>query len=446
MQIQHLGDLDGPMLSLDAVTTATSEKESERMVNERSQSSDSKSKLSVVGSQEPTKRSRIQAVCFKDSGDSDEESESSEDELNTSQVEVSVLQRLGLHRASLTEQDVEAAFAHLALALRCDMFTLRQRVQVEERARNTAEENIQEELAECQAMLQKLDQACLDPRHKELVEHLQNSLAILTRTIERATGAAEKLGAVHQEARMSRAAELMVQHVENLKRHHLREHVELEDMKRLIQQNSRNWQLTENKDDGEQRLKYPLARFFQQGSARRRVSIAVVPRQLTFHSSENEEGLEGEVVKPSIDKDESPQRQSHFSQEDPAENHLILHPSPSSFSQQSLQGANSSHCNRERIHCAEGRDSELRSRSHTSKSLENLNEGLGTEEANKECEELEENAPLVKKSKLEICRAWFSIPIYYWVSLWMFVLGIACLVLIWILELQKQCSFVASDC
>ncbi|ETE62874.1 Lymphoid-restricted membrane protein, partial [Ophiophagus hannah] len=80
------------------------------------------------------------------------------------------------------------------------MFTLRQRVQIEERARNTAEENIQEELAECQA-----------------------------------------------EARMSRAAELMVQHVENLKRHHLREHVELEDMKRLIQQNSRNWQLTENK-------------------------------------------------------------------------------------------------------------------------------------------------------------------------------------------------------
>lgn len=40
------------------------------------------------------------------------------------------------------------------------------------------------------------------------------------------------------------------------------------------------------------------------------------------------------------------------------------------------------------------RDSELRSRSHTNKSLENLNEGLGTEEANKECEELEENALL----------------------------------------------------
>ncbi|KAL7985224.1 hypothetical protein Chor_003794 [Crotalus horridus] len=354
MQIQHLGDLDGPVLTLDAEATATSEGESERMVNERTQSSDGQAKLSVVA-----KRNSIQAVCFKDSGDSDEESDSSEDELNTSQVEVSVLQRLGLHRTSLTEQDVEAAFAHLALALRCDMFTLKQRVQIEERARNTAEENIQEELAECQAVLQaseKLDQACLNPRHKELVEHLQNSLAILTRTIERATSAAEKLGAVHQEARMSRAAELMVQHVENLKRHHLREHAELEDMKRLIQQNSRNWQLTENKGKigclGNPRL---------QAYTRALQSFSGGPRQ------------------------------SHFSQEDPAENHVILHPSPSSFSQQSLQAANSS---RERSHCAEGRESELRSRSHISKSLENLIEGLGTEEANKECEELEENALL----------------------------------------------------
>lgn len=48
-----------------------------------------------------------------------------------------------------------------------------------------------------------------------------------------------------QEARMSRAAEVMVQHVENLKRHHMREHAELEEMKRLIQQNSRNRQLAE---------------------------------------------------------------------------------------------------------------------------------------------------------------------------------------------------------
>lgn len=48
---------------------------------------------------------------------------------------------------------------------------------------------------------------------------------------------------------MSRAAEVMVQHVENLKRHHLREHAELEEMKRLIQQNSRNRQLAESQGE-----------------------------------------------------------------------------------------------------------------------------------------------------------------------------------------------------
>ncbi|XP_032073787.1 lymphoid-restricted membrane protein-like [Thamnophis elegans] len=358
MQIQHLGDLDGPVLSLDAETTATSEGESERMVNERSQNSDGKAKLSVVGSQELAKRSRVQAVCFKDSGDSYEESDSSEDELNTSQVEVSVLQRLGLHRASLTEQDVEAAFAHLALALPL-RYVYPETASTD---RRTSPEHSRREYSRRVGRMSgsvagKVGSGLFGPRHKELVEHLQNSLAILTRTIERATGAAEKLGAVHQEARMSRAAELMVQHVENLKRHHLREHAELEDMKRLIQQNSRNWQLTENKDDGEQKLKYPLARFFQQGSARRRVSIAVVPRQLTFHSSENEEGLEGEVVKPSIDKDESPQRQSHFSQEDPAVNHLILQSKPfqllkakpSKSKEQPLYQRNKPLCRRERF-------------------------------------------------------------------------------------------------
>lgn len=42
----------------------------------------------------------------------------------------------------------------MALAFRCDMFTLRRRVQVEERVRDVAEENIQQELEECRAALQ----------------------------------------------------------------------------------------------------------------------------------------------------------------------------------------------------------------------------------------------------------------------------------------------------
>ncbi|NWS81929.1 LRMP protein, partial [Toxostoma redivivum] len=175
----------------------------------------------------------------------------------------------------------QAAFAHLALAFRCDVFTLQQRVQVEKRARDAAEENIQEELGQCRAALERLGRSCANAGCKETLEQLQHNLAVLSAAVERATSAAEKLGAVHQEARMSRAAEVMVQHVENLKRHHMREHAELEEMKRLIQQNSRNRQLAETQDDVEPRLRpHPLKRTFQQGSARRRVSIAVIPKQL----------------------------------------------------------------------------------------------------------------------------------------------------------------------
>ncbi|NXC54460.1 LRMP protein, partial [Aleadryas rufinucha] len=171
----------------------------------------------------------------------------------------------------------QAAFAHLALAFRCDMFTLQQRVEVEKRARDAAEENIQEELGQCRDALERLGRSCANAGCKETLEQLQHNLAVLSAAVERATSAAEKLGAVHQEARMSRAAEVMVQHVENLKRHHMREHAELEEMKRLIQQNSRNRQLAEIQEAAAQCS--PPAPLLQ-GSARRRVSIAVIPKQL----------------------------------------------------------------------------------------------------------------------------------------------------------------------
>lgn len=136
----------------------------------------------------------------------------------------------------------QAAFAHLALAFRCDTFTLQQRVLVEKRARDAAEENIQEELGQCRAALevgghqsrglacagiiqpqrgldnsecqlqqlhpfipQRLGQSCANADCKETLEQLQHNLAVLSAAIERATRAAEKLGAVHQVCTQPRA-------------------------------------------------------------------------------------------------------------------------------------------------------------------------------------------------------------------------------------------------
>ncbi|KAJ7332908.1 hypothetical protein JRQ81_015088 [Phrynocephalus forsythii] len=448
---QCSGELDGCVLPLDTGTTAISEGNSESMVDERRTTSDRTNQPCVVSLQERARRdsrgSRELAVHFEDTGESDEDTDPSEDGLSTSLMELSVLQRLGLHRVALTEQDIEAAFAHLALAFRCDMFTLRRRVQVEERTRNVAEENIKKELAECWTTLQKLGQACLDTRCKDMVEQLQSSLTVLAGAIERATIAAEKLGAVHQEARMSRATEVMVQHVENLKRHHLREHTELEEMKRLIQQNSRNRQLAENRDDGEQRVKHPPARFFPQGSARRRVSIAVIPRQLTFHGSENGQGSEGETIKPTAIEEESPvSRHPLCPQEDFTDHSFVLPAGSSNIPHLSLQKANSIECETRRSYCMERRESELKRRTSIGKTVEEeASEEQGYEEGEELSDELGTSAFLFKGVEKWHYRAWFSMPTYYWVLMWLFFLGIACLILIRFLELQKQYPFITSD-
>ncbi|XP_077190390.1 inositol 1,4,5-triphosphate receptor associated 2-like isoform X3 [Paroedura picta] len=348
--------------------------------------------------------------------------------------------------AALTEQDAEAAFAHLALSFRCDMFTLRQRVQIEERARDAAEENIQQELAECQVILQKLGLVCPDSRCMALVEQLKLCVTVLARAIERTAVAAEKLGAVHQEARMSRATDVMIQHVENLKRHHQREHTELEEMKRLIQQNSRNRQLAEIRDDGEQRLKHPPIRTFQKGSIRRRISIEVVPKQvMPFHRPASGRGSEGEAIQPTAMAEKSTERQLHCIQEDTSDSYFILHTGSSSLSHQSLHRPNNTEFGMNRSHCTKGKETEFQKKGTNGKTaMKEANDESNSEDLDEENEELEQNAGLSKGSKMKCCRAWFSMPTYYWVLLWLFFLGIICLVLIRIMEIQKQYPFPSS--
>ncbi|XP_068015964.1 uncharacterized protein [Melanerpes formicivorus] len=330
------------------------------------------------------------AVHTWDSDGAEADVETPEEPLLSFPSELSVLERLGLHRAALTEQDVEAAFAHLALAFRCDMFTLQQRVQVEKRARDAAEENIQEELSQCRAALEKLGPFCTDMGCKEMLVQLQHSLTVLAAAVERATSAAEKLGAVHQEARMSRATEVMVQHVENLKRHHVREHTELEEMKRLIQQNSRNRQLAETQDDVEPRLRpHPLIRTFQQGSARRRVSIAVIPKQ------------------------------------------LLPGASPES------RAAPAGELEREKVQCQHSTErSELEPQGQGSTVTEELAAEVDSRGSSAEVKKPEQSGLMSKGSPVELCRSWLFLPQHYWVFFWLLLLSITFLFLIRVLELQ----------
>ncbi|XP_051909044.1 inositol 1,4,5-triphosphate receptor associated 1 isoform X2 [Hippocampus zosterae] len=169
--------------------------------------------------------------------DDDSDSESSREEPPPSNWnELSIIDRVGLNSGEMSETDLEKNFVQIALAFRCDQYTLKQRLQADEHARNLAEENVLLELSRGRETLEVLKGLCLDSKRSKILQRLELSLDILTGTVERISNTAEVLGAVHQEARVIRAVELMVAHVENVRRRLERHEAVLEEAKKMIQQ------------------------------------------------------------------------------------------------------------------------------------------------------------------------------------------------------------------
>ncbi|XP_068194801.1 inositol 1,4,5-triphosphate receptor associated 1 isoform X2 [Antennarius striatus] len=176
----------------------------------------------------------------------------------------------------MSEKDLEVAFSQIALAFRCDQYTLKQRLQAEEHARNLAEENIQLELSRGRETLETLKGLCLDSRRSKILQRLELSLDILGGTVERISNTAEVLGAVHQEARVSRAVELMVAHVENLSRRHDRDVLELEEAQRVIQQQNSCRNIFNPIESPEPEDSDSRKKSSHQNGIRRRVSISLI--------------------------------------------------------------------------------------------------------------------------------------------------------------------------
>ncbi|XP_030617733.1 lymphoid-restricted membrane protein isoform X3 [Delphinapterus leucas] len=133
---------------------------------------------------------------------------------------------------SANEKEVEAEFLRLSLGFKCDWFTLEKRVKLEERSRDLAEENLKKEITNCLKLL--------------------------------------------EESRVSKAVEVMIQHVENLKRMYAKEHAELEELKQVLLQNERTFNPLE--DEGDCQIKKRSASLNSKPSSLRRVTIASLPR------------------------------------------------------------------------------------------------------------------------------------------------------------------------
>eukprot|EP00063_Salmo_salar_P016359 XP_013991194.1 PREDICTED: protein MRVI1-like isoform X2 [Salmo salar] len=224
-------------------------------------------------SDQPTKM-----LIVLDSEDSEEES-IEEQQPVTPWNDLCIIDRVGFNSAKMSEEQVENVFSQIALAFRSDQYTLKQRLQAEEHARNLAEENIQLELMRGRETLETLKDLCLDSTRSKILQRLELCLDILGGTVERISNTAEVLGAVHQEARVSRAVELMVSHVDNLKRRYERDITELDETKKLNRKTlCRNY--SDPRDEGEFRQRdNKTSQQLHIGASRRRVSIAVVTKQ-----------------------------------------------------------------------------------------------------------------------------------------------------------------------
>ncbi|XP_040030166.2 inositol 1,4,5-triphosphate receptor associated 2 isoform X1 [Gasterosteus aculeatus] len=198
---------------------------------------------------------------------------------------------------SPNDKEIEAEFQRLALGFKCDMFTLEKRVRLEERSRDLAEENVRREVSSCQGLLQALTPLCEDDSQSmEIIQRLQKNLDILIQSMIRVSSRSEMLGAIHQESRIGKAVEVMIQHVENLRRMYTKEHAELLELREALMQNERSFGSQTERDDF--RGKKQTTQYYKQSSTRR-VSIAAIPRSgganLHFDTSKTQDGSETET-------------------------------------------------------------------------------------------------------------------------------------------------------
>ncbi|XP_013786081.2 protein MRVI1-like isoform X2 [Limulus polyphemus] len=154
-----------------------------------------------------------------------------------------LLRKLGLQgntpfsSGQLSEKEIENKFSKLSLGFRTDKLTLNQRIELQQRQRDTAEKSVENEAKTLKEYLNVLNQQSTTHQMRKLISKVQQQLEIVQQTCARVSSCAELYGAVQQEERMNRAFEVMVSYVENLKRIYEKDHQELEDTRRLLIEN-----------------------------------------------------------------------------------------------------------------------------------------------------------------------------------------------------------------
>ena len=83
-------------------------------------------------------------------------------------------------------------------------------------------------------LFQSLNRVCQDSETREVLQRVEKQVQVLQQSTGRVSSSSEQFGAVQQEARVATAIEIMLLHVDNLKRSYEKEHNELEETRRIL--------------------------------------------------------------------------------------------------------------------------------------------------------------------------------------------------------------------
>ncbi|XP_061922477.1 inositol 1,4,5-triphosphate receptor associated 2-like isoform X1 [Entelurus aequoreus] len=136
-----------------------------------------------------------------------------------------------------------------------------------------------------------------DNQSMEIINRLQKNLDILIQSMTRVSSRSEMLGAIHQESRIGKAVEVMIQHVENLRRVYTKEHAELLELRETLMHNERSFGSHTERADELRGKKPPTSQYYK--SSTRRVSIAAIPRSaggnMHYDMSKQQDGADSEA-------------------------------------------------------------------------------------------------------------------------------------------------------
>ncbi|KAK3746055.1 hypothetical protein RRG08_065220 [Elysia crispata] len=138
----------------------------------------------------------------------------------------------------LSEKEVESKFVTLSLAFKTDKLTLDQRVIVQERARDIAEQNVDVELQGIRDAIETLGDLSCDPQIRDVMEKIKLHIDVLEISAAKVSSRAEVFGAVQQERRLCKAMEVMVLYTENLRRIRAKEESEVQEARKVLSERS----------------------------------------------------------------------------------------------------------------------------------------------------------------------------------------------------------------